>query len=113
METADELVQKKAESQRSPENTETQENKPVADKAEGGGKTAGPQQPTTGGEKKVNLPTAVYLFRSKDDRSTKVWQLPKGTEVIITPEDEEWVSVKTLDGKKGYVRKGMLTSANP
>jgi curli production assembly/transport component CsgG len=119
-EKKDELVQKKTESQGNSEAAKTQDVKPSAGPTEAGSQEQGVIQQT--GERKVEdnrlsgkikLPMDTYVFKNKDEKSTRVWQFKKGTEVIVTPDEEDWYSINTEDGKKGFVRGRMLTPDKP
>jgi hypothetical protein len=55
----------------------------------------------------------AYVYKDKDEKSQRTWQLPKGTEVISTPPVQGWSTVTTKDGKKGFVREGVLTFNKP
>jgi curli production assembly/transport component CsgG len=69
--------------------------------------------------KAVELPKTAYftvlayVYKDKDEKSQRTWQLPKGTEVISTPPVQGWSTVTTKDGKKGFVREGVLTFNKP
>ena len=54
-----------------------------------------------------------FVYKSQDLQSQRTWNLPKGTEVLTVPANDGWAAVTTKDGKKGFVREGVLTFNKP
>ena len=54
-----------------------------------------------------------YVRKLDNERSTKVWFFDKGTEVVVTAHNQEWSTVKSKDGRGGFVRNEMLTANRP
>jgi len=54
-----------------------------------------------------------YVRRTDDDNSTRVWFFEKGTEVTVTVHNQEWSTVKSKNGRGGFVRNNMLTTDKP
>ena len=57
--------------------------------------------------------TGSYVFKTMDPKSQRTWFFEKGTEVSITPAEDDWVLVTRSDKKKGYVKKDVLTLDRP
>ena len=57
--------------------------------------------------------THYYVRKKDDDNSTRVWFFDKGTEVVVTVHNDEWSTVKSKDGKNGFVRNEILTENKP
>jgi len=55
----------------------------------------------------------AFVYKMQDENSQRTWQLPKGTEVLIVPANGGWTAVTTKDGKKGFVREGVLAFDKP
>lgn len=62
---------------------------------------------------KQYIKSAYYIRKEPQDKSQRVWLLLEGTEVTVTDHDHDWALVKTRDGKKGFIRKEMLTPNKP
>jgi curli production assembly/transport component CsgG len=56
------------------------------------------------------LTTDSYVYKDSNVESQKTWLLKKGQEFKATPTSNGWVAVQTSDGKKGFVRKDVLTT---
>lgn len=54
-----------------------------------------------------------YVYKEKDERSQRTWLLKKGQMLETQTAGDGWVAVKTIDGKKGYVRETVLTANRP
>jgi curli production assembly/transport component CsgG len=54
-----------------------------------------------------------YVRKLDNDSSTRVWFFAKGTEVVVSVHNQEWSTVKSKDGKGGFVRNEMLTTNKP
>ena len=50
-----------------------------------------------------------YVFKDKNVNGQKTWLLKKGQEFITNPAGDDWVSVATQDGKRGFVKASVLT----
>jgi len=55
----------------------------------------------------------AFVYKMQDENSQRTWQLPKGTEVLIVPANGGWTAVTTKDGKKGFVKEGVLAFDKP
>jgi curli production assembly/transport component CsgG len=55
----------------------------------------------------------AFVYKMQDENSQRTWQLPKGTEVLIVSANGGWTAVTTKDGKKGFVREGVLAFDKP
>lgn len=121
----DELVQPQTEppSQRAPEPAPATQVEPSVRKNNEGDKAENVSKATE--EKTVtdsqgiingstmNLKDHYYVRKSDNDKSTRVWFFNKGTEVVVTTYNQEWSTVKSKDGKGGFVRNEMLTTNKP
>jgi curli production assembly/transport component CsgG len=54
-----------------------------------------------------------YVRKTDNDSSTKVWFFAKGTEVVVSVHSQEWSTVKSRNGRGGFVRNEMLTTNKP
>jgi curli production assembly/transport component CsgG len=53
----------------------------------------------------------AYLYKEADDKSQRIWQLKKGTELtIISPGPEGWHLVRDAEKRKGFVKQDVLTN---
>lgn len=57
----------------------------------------------------------AYVYKEPNEKSQRTWQLKKGQAFTVEPQAtiEGWVFVRTVDGKKGYVRDLVLTPDTP
>jgi uncharacterized protein YgiM (DUF1202 family) len=51
-----------------------------------------------------------YIYKEKDLKSQKTWQLIAGTELIVRSQDGEWVNVSDNQNRSGWVLKSVLTA---
>jgi curli production assembly/transport component CsgG len=72
-----------------------------------------PAVPTPPQPKVAYFAVISFVYKMQDENSQRTWQLPKGTEVLTVPANEGWTAVTTKDGKKGFVREGVLTFNKP
>jgi len=114
----DELVQPQTapSSQRAPEPAPAPQDEPSIRKNNDGNK--GEDVSKANEEKIVSgsimyLKDHYYVRKIDSDKSTKVWFFDKGTEVVVTAHNQEWSTVKSKDGKGGFVRNEMLTASKP
>jgi flagellar basal body rod protein FlgF len=59
------------------------------------------------------LGIASYVYKEPNNTSQRTWLLQKGQELTTGPEDNGWTAISTKDGKKGFVRKEVLTPNKP
>ncbi len=59
------------------------------------------------------LKSHYYVRKTDNDNSTRVWFFDKGTEVIVSVHNQEWSTVKSKDGKSGFIRNELLTTNKP
>jgi hypothetical protein len=52
-----------------------------------------------------------YLYKEPHEKSTRMWWLGAGTNVVINPVEGDWVAVVVAgDGKRGFVRRSSLVA---
>jgi curli production assembly/transport component CsgG len=57
----------------------------------------------------------AYVYKEPNEKSQRTWQLKKGQAFTVEPQAtiDGWVFVRTVDGKKGFVRDIVLTPDTP
>ena len=57
----------------------------------------------------------AYVYKEPNEKSQRTWLLKKNQAFVVEAQisPEGWVSVRTTDGKKGYVRDIVLTPDTP
>ena len=65
--------------------------------------------------KTMYLNQDAYVYKEPNEKSQRTWLLKKGQAFIVEAQisPEGWISVRTTDGKKGYVRDIVLTPDTP
>jgi curli production assembly/transport component CsgG len=66
--------------------------------------------PVTGTNEKMYLIEDAYIYKEANEKSQRTWQLKKGTEMVSTPHEGDWVAVSDKEGHKGFVKKEVLTA---
>jgi hypothetical protein len=56
------------------------------------------------------LTDTSFVYKEPNEKSQRTWQLLKGTEFKVTPAVDGWIAVVANDGKKGYVRREVLST---
>ena len=56
----------------------------------------------------VVLKEAQFIYKERDEKSTKVWQFKKGTLVTIVGSENDWIEVRDADKRKGFIKKNVL-----
>ena len=62
----------------------------------------------------ANIPARQYLnvdsyvYKEPNETSQKTWLLKKGTELVVSLENGEWVAVEDAQKRKGFVKKNVL-----
>ena len=56
----------------------------------------------------VVLKEAQYIYKERDEKSTKIWQFKKGTLVTIVGSENDWIEVRDADKRKGFIKRDML-----
>jgi SH3-like domain-containing protein len=59
------------------------------------------------------LKYGLYVNKTHDEKSTRVWFFGPGLEVEVIEHHKDWVKIKARDGKQGFVKKDVLTSDKP
>ena len=59
------------------------------------------------------LKHGLYVNKTYDEKSTRVWFFESGLEVEVMEHHKDWVKIKARDGKQGFVKKDVLTSDKP
>ena len=59
---------------------------------------------------KVYLSVLSYIYKEKDLKSQKTWQLVAGTELTIQAQEGEWAKVKDNQNRGGWVLRSVLTA---
>jgi SH3-like domain-containing protein len=85
-----------------PPTENTQSNVPVPKK----------QAPQGVESKKFYLKETSFIYREKDERSQKTWQFVAGTELIIHNREDEWVLVKDVQGRGGWIRPAVIQESS-
>ena len=49
-----------------------------------------------------------YVYKEPNEASQKTWLLKKGTELVVSLENGEWVAVEDAHKRKGFVKKNVL-----
>lgn len=66
------------------------------------------QTPQAIESKKFYLKETSFVYREKDERSQKTWQFVTGTELTIHSREDNWVLVKDVQGRGGWVRPNVI-----
>jgi len=56
----------------------------------------------------VVLKEAQYIYKDRDEKSTKIWQFKKGTVVTIVGSENDWIEVRDAEKRKGFIKKDIL-----
>jgi curli production assembly/transport component CsgG len=56
----------------------------------------------------VVLKEAQFIYKERDEKSTKIWQFKKGTVVTIVGSENDWIEVRDADKRKGFIKKDVL-----
>ena len=56
----------------------------------------------------VVLKEAQYIYKDRDEKSTKIWQFKKGTVVTIVGSENDWIEVRDAEKRKGFIKKDVL-----
>jgi hypothetical protein len=56
----------------------------------------------------VVLKEAQYIYKERDEKSTKIWQFKKGTLVTIVGSENDWIEVRDAEKRKGFIKKDVL-----
>ena len=56
----------------------------------------------------VVLKEAQYIYKERDEKSTKIWQFKKGTLVTIVGSQNDWIEVRDAEKRKGFIKKDVL-----
>ena len=51
-----------------------------------------------------------YVFKEPNETSQKTWLLKKGTELVVSLENGEWVAVEDAQKRRGFVKKNVLVN---
>jgi curli production assembly/transport component CsgG len=51
-----------------------------------------------------------YVFKEPNETSQRTWLLKKGTELVVSLENGEWVAVEDAQKRKGFVKKNVLVN---
>jgi len=51
-----------------------------------------------------------YVYKEPNETSQKTWLLKKGTELVVSLENGEWVAVEDTHKRKGFVKKNVLVN---
>jgi curli production assembly/transport component CsgG len=51
-----------------------------------------------------------YVYKEPNETSQKTWLLKKGTELVVSLENGEWVAVEDAHKRKGFVKKNVLVN---
>lgn len=114
-EKKDVVVPQKTETERAPEAPPTQTQPDNRKDTEGNKTETKPVKEEPKVEVKVNLHpvmylnTTAFLYKAMDEKSQKSWQLVKGTELKVVPAENDWMAVADKEGRKGFVKKDVLT----
>ena len=118
-EKKDVVVPQKTETERAAEVAPTQTQSDSRKNVEGSKTETRPVTEEAKVEVKVNLHPVMYLnktaflYKTADEKSQKSWQLVKGTELKVVPAENDWMAVVDKEGRKGFVKKDVLTSDKP
>jgi len=64
----------------------------------------------------ANIPARQYLnvdsyvYKEPNETSQRTWLLKKGTELVVSLENGEWVAVEDAHKRKGFVKKNVLVN---
>jgi curli biogenesis system outer membrane secretion channel CsgG len=79
-----------------------------------------PVVPVTEVKKEEQIPTVAnisarqylnvdsYVYKEPNETSQRTWLLKKGTELVVSLENGEWVAVEDAHKRKGFVKKNVL-----
>jgi curli production assembly/transport component CsgG len=68
------------------------------------------QEPT---KTQVWLKQTEYIYKETRETSQKTWQFPKGTELTVVAAQGEWLQVKDVQGRGGWVVQQAVTATPP
>ena len=54
-----------------------------------------------------------FVYKEKNEKSQRTWLLKKGQLLETQTAGDGWISVRTMDGKKGFVRDTVLSTDKP
>jgi len=58
----------------------------------------------------VTLKEAEYIYKEPNEKSQKTWQFKKGTVVTVVGADGDWIEVRDVEKRKGFVKKDVLVN---
>lgn len=58
---------------------------------------------------KVYLKDTSFIYRETNERGQKTWQFVAGTELTVHSQDGDWIQVKDIQGRGGWVLKNVVT----
>ena len=56
----------------------------------------------------VVLKEAQFVYKERDEKSTKIWQFKKGTVVTIVGSEGDWIEIRDAEKRKGFIKKDVL-----
>ena len=56
----------------------------------------------------ATLSEAQYVYKEPDEKSQKTWQFKKGTVVTIVRAEGDWIEVRDVEKRKGFIKKNVL-----
>ncbi len=62
---------------------------------------------------RVWLRETEYIYKETRETSQRTWQFPRGTELTVVAREGEWLRVKDIQGRGGYVLQRAVTEAPP
>jgi hypothetical protein len=65
-----------------------------------------PAVATMSAKKYLNVDS--YVYKEPNEASQKTWLLKKGTELVVSLENGEWVAIEDTHKRKGFVKKNVL-----
>lgn len=71
--------------------------------------TVTPTQP----QGRVWLRETEFIYKENKETSQRTWQFPKGTELTVVAREGEWLRVRDVQGRGGYVLHKAVTEAPP
>ncbi len=62
---------------------------------------------------RVWLKDTSFIYKETRETSQRTWQFSKGTELTVVAREGEWLRVRDVQGRGGYVLQGAVTEAPP
>jgi curli production assembly/transport component CsgG len=69
-----------------------------------------PTKPTEKLPSEATLSEAQFIYKEPNEKSQKTWQFKKGTVVTIVSSEGDWIEVRDVEKRRGFVKKDVLVN---